>query len=353
MVPPFYLRKNSIFVPRYLCEHYDIKQAFIIERQQILLDKHCRHGCGERMKIKICHIAVFFAIVALISSCKGNNDIYPSVQLEFVTGKTTDKGQLSAITTDKNKTYLVSKDRTNTVYETNKSIRIVANYAIETENGDSTADIYASAKAIATTPQAPDKFINGIKNDPAEVLSIWQGRNYLNIVLNVLAQSQAHTFAFIEQSATIESDGRYRVSLLLYHDNQQHPPRGLPDKREISISSKIEEQSTDKRSHNYHRMQTNQSAFKEILQRHSIPTVIIGIANDKTRKNEKEVNSQIAMSNGKSSVYLRCRCNIPTAILQHCIHATNIAEASIYSNSGENLRHNKTRGIQSGPESAE
>ena len=171
------------------------------------------------MKIKICHIAVFFAIVALISSCKGNNDIYPSVQLEFVTGKTTDKGQLSAITTDKNKTYLVSKDRTNTVYETNKSIRIVANYAIETENGDLTADIYASAKAIATTPQAPDKFINGIKNDPAEVLSIWQGRNYLNIVLNVLAQSQAHTFAFIEQSATIESDGRYRVSLLLYHDS--------------------------------------------------------------------------------------------------------------------------------------
>ena len=171
------------------------------------------------MRTRIWHIAVFFAIVALISSCKGGNDIYPSVQLEFVTGQTTDKGLLSAITTDKNKTYLVSKDRTNTVYDANKSVRIVANYAIEAVNADSTADIYASTKAIATIPQTPDKFVNGIKNDPAEVLSIWQGRNYLNIVLNILSQSQSHTFAFIEQSATIESDGRYHVSILLYHDS--------------------------------------------------------------------------------------------------------------------------------------
>lgn len=171
------------------------------------------------MRIRVWHIAVFFAIVALISSCKGSSDIYPSVQLEFVSGQTTDKGQLSAITTDKNKTYLVSKDRTNTVYEANKNVRIVANYAIEAVNSDSTADIYASTKAIATIPQTSDKFVNGIKSDPAEVLSIWQGRNYLNIVLNVLSQSQAHSFAFVEQSATLESDGRYRVSILLYHDS--------------------------------------------------------------------------------------------------------------------------------------
>lgn len=171
------------------------------------------------MRAGVWYIAVSFTVAILLSSCKGSNDNYPSVQLEFVTGQTSDNGQLRAIITDKNKTYTVSKDRTNKTYETNKKIRIVANYALDVVNGDSTADVYAATAAIATIPQTSDKFANGIKNDPAEVLSIWQGRNYLNIVLNVLAQSQAHTFAFIEQSATIESDGRYHVSLLLYHDS--------------------------------------------------------------------------------------------------------------------------------------
>jgi phosphate transport system protein len=39
--------------------------------------------------------------------------------------------------------------------------------------------------------------------------------------------------------------------------------------------------------------------------------------------------------------------NIISNIERIADHATNIAEASIYSNSGENLRHNKAKGIQS------
>ena len=49
-------------------------------------------------------------------------------------------------------------------------------------------------------------------------------------------------------------------------------------------------------THHYHRMQADEAALEEFSQRQCLsPTVIIGVADDETGKNEEEVNRQIAV----------------------------------------------------------
>jgi hypothetical protein len=171
------------------------------------------------MRAIVCHIiAVTTICILLLSSCKSDDSTYPPVQLEFVTAQTNDNGKLATITTDSNNSYTVSSDKSNNVFAADSTLRIVANYAFDVVEKDTTVCIYASAKAISTLPQTADKF-KEIITDPAQVLSIWLGRNYLNIVLNVLAQSKTHKFAFIEEAVTTDAEGRKNISILLYHDN--------------------------------------------------------------------------------------------------------------------------------------
>lgn len=168
------------------------------------------------------HITLTYAMaLCLISaSCNGDKSYYPAVQLTFVTAQTDSNKQLTDITTDGGRTYAVTADRSNTPYPAGSKLRMVANYTLESTSGkDTVALVYASAAAIASEPQATNKFQDGIKTDPAQVLSIWQGRNYLNIVLNILSQTQKHSFAFVEQSVTTDANGRRKVSLLLYHNS--------------------------------------------------------------------------------------------------------------------------------------
>ena len=170
------------------------------------------------MRLTVGHIATALILLQAFSSCKSDNNVYPSVQLEFVTAQTGSNGKLAKITTDKNCTYMVNSDKSSNTYTADSTLRVVANYAYNILEKDTTVDVYASAKTISAIPQTTDKFKGEIITDPAQVLSIWLGRNYLNIVLNVLAQSKSHTFAFVEKSVTIDSNGRRNISLLLYHD---------------------------------------------------------------------------------------------------------------------------------------
>ena len=42
-------------------------------------------------------------------------------------------------------------------------------------------------------------------------------------------------------------------------------------------------------------MQTHQTAFEEVLERHFVPAVVVGIPDHKARKHEKEIDSQVAV----------------------------------------------------------
>ena len=52
---------------------------------------------------------------------------------------------------------------------------------------------------------------------------------------------------------------------------------------------------TDDGSRDDHRVETDEASLEKMGSTHLSPTVIIGIANDKARKDKKEVNSQITM----------------------------------------------------------
>jgi len=165
------------------------------------------------------HIISVLGMLLILSSCSNDEYRYPSVQMEFVTAQTNNKGQVQSFITDKNKEYVVSMDKSSKNYETNQLKRIVTNYELVPSDKDTTACIYTSIATISSQPKKAQEFKDSIKTDPAEVLSIWMGMNYLNIVLNVLSQNKTHRFAFIQENAIIDKNGRINIPIQLYHDN--------------------------------------------------------------------------------------------------------------------------------------
>jgi hypothetical protein len=174
------------------------------------------------MKWASVHISCLLVGLLSLAGCSSGGSTYPSVQLAFVTAKTDAGGKVTGFTTDKGRFYAVGEDASSAVYSPDTTKRIIANYELrpsEENAADTVAYLYASAATISPLPQPASYFKEGIKNDPAEVLSGWMGRNYLNIVLNILSQSAKHSIAFVEQSVTTDAAGRRTVSLLLYHNS--------------------------------------------------------------------------------------------------------------------------------------
>lgn len=161
------------------------------------------------------------SLFCLLAACaKEDNSHYPDTKLEFLTARAGANGYLQSILTDEGKTYTVVEDATNTQIGANSSIRIVSNYGpVVTPGGTSGMKLYAAIRTISLIPQPATNFKEGIKTDPAEILSIWMGLDYLNIVVNVKAQGGRHTFHFIEDEVFTDAmTGHKEVFLTLYHD---------------------------------------------------------------------------------------------------------------------------------------
>ena len=63
-------------------------------------------------------------------------------------------------------------------------------------------------------------FEGGLKYDPVNVTSIWMGRNYLNMILNVkidINSGKQHVFGMVEESVESEGDEKV-VTLSLFHN---------------------------------------------------------------------------------------------------------------------------------------
>ncbi len=158
---------------------------------------------------------------ALLGACKDDDYEYPSVKMEFLTAASGNDGLIATILPDKGSQMNVVQDRSNGKFEVNSTKRIIANYAeVAAESGNTpNALIYAWAAVIAAQPEPASAFKDGVKVDPADILSIWMGRDYLNIILQVKSQNGKHTLHFVNTGeGTDEQTGRPFVDLLLYHD---------------------------------------------------------------------------------------------------------------------------------------
>lgn len=161
---------------------------------------------------------VLFGLL-VIYSCSNKNDYeYPPVKMEYLSADIGSDGTVSSILTDDETRYLVVENLSSFNSVADSTIRVVSYYEIETvADSISGVKIYAMSKAVAPLPESRVEFGNGVKTDPVDVVGIWMGRNYLNIILNVKVNNGVHYFNFVED--TVYTVARKKtVSLELYHD---------------------------------------------------------------------------------------------------------------------------------------
>lgn len=161
-------------------------------------------------------------LVCLLAACGDDEYHYPSVKLEFLTAYSGADGNLQSILTDEGRTLPVVEDLSSLKMDANSSARIVANYAdAVAADGTTGVKLYASMKVVSPVPQAADKFENGIRTNPADILSIWLGLDYLNITLQVKEDGQ-HLLHFIEDEVTVDvATGQSDVYITLYHESDE------------------------------------------------------------------------------------------------------------------------------------
>lgn len=152
-----------------------------------------------------------------LSACSNDDDYrYPSVLLEFATVSTGADGAVATIHTDAGNALPVAADRTGSRFQPNVSLRVVCHYEVHGEDRTPEAELY-SLYAVPVTPPV-QSIEGGLKTDPVSVISIWKGRDYLNMVLNVrIKGDEKRTFAFLEERVEAGT-GETVVTLLLHHD---------------------------------------------------------------------------------------------------------------------------------------
>lgn len=171
---------------------------------------------------KYCYGWLLPLLVCLLAACGDEDYHYPSVKLEFLTAFSGADGYLQSVVTDEGETLPVLEDKTKTNMEANASARIISNYAREAAT-DGTAGVvlYALSKVVSVAPRAADKFEEGVKADPADVLAVWMGHDYLNMMLEVKENGE-HKLHFVEDEVTVDAAaGCSEVHLTLYHDAQE------------------------------------------------------------------------------------------------------------------------------------
>ena len=160
-------------------------------------------------------------LLCLSAACSDDDYHYPSVKLEFLTAYSGNDGKLSSVVTDDGIAYPVVQDDSNSRITADSLVRIISNYeAVTADDGTTGVRLYALSAAIAPLPRTADKFKEGVKNEPADIQSIWMGHDYLNMVLTV-KQEGKHGLAFVEDGVEIDAETQTTtVRLTLYHEVQ-------------------------------------------------------------------------------------------------------------------------------------
>lgn len=169
------------------------------------------------MKRRKLHVIWLWGLLSLMTACGDDDYYYPSVKLEFVTVKAGDDGRIQTLIPDKGEVLSVAEDRTGSIITADTSRRVMSNYEVLSDG--STATIYSLQSVIVPVPKPENDpvYKDGIKRDPVEMVSIWLGRDYLNMILNLkVSTGKGHTFGIVEDVSELKTNGI--VNMLLYHD---------------------------------------------------------------------------------------------------------------------------------------
>lgn len=168
---------------------------------------------------------LLLAFLLLGASCGDDDYHYPDVTLEYLTAHSGSDGRLATVTADDGTTYSVLNSVSAPNQAADTTLRIVANYVREeAAGGRPGARLYATQTTVSPVPRPAEAFKGGVKTDPAEVLSIWPGLDYLNVVLEIKTGGGSHAFHFVEDEVDDSTlPARREVCLTLYHDAGDDP----------------------------------------------------------------------------------------------------------------------------------
>lgn len=167
------------------------------------------------MRRRKLHSIWLWGLLVLMTACGEDDYYYPSVKLEFVTIEAGEDGRIQTLLPDKGASLPVLEDRTGSAISPNTSRRVMSNYEVLSGG----VKIYSLQSLITPVPKPEDDpvYKDGVKTDPVEVVSIWLGRDYLNMILNLkVSTGKGHTFGIVEDTSELETKGI--VDMLLYHD---------------------------------------------------------------------------------------------------------------------------------------
>lgn len=167
------------------------------------------------MRRRKLHSIWLWGLLVLMTACGEDDYYYPSVKLEFVTIEAGEDGRIQTLLPDKGASLPVLEDRTGSSISPNTSRRVMSNYEVVSGG----VKIYSLQSLITPVPKPEDDpvYKDGVKTDPVEVVSIWLGRDYLNMILNLkVSTGKGHTFGIVEDTSELETKGI--VDMLLYHD---------------------------------------------------------------------------------------------------------------------------------------
>ena len=166
------------------------------------------------------------AILGISIGCSDNKDsTYPSVVLEFLTVQTSSTGEMKTALLDSGEKYDILQDESEFKSSPDTTLRMVAYYDKEFADGKKGVHIYGATQAVSPIPKPLDKFEDDIFTDPVNLISLWQGFYYINLIVEVKMQAKKHRFHFIERQNTIDLQTKTRsVDLQIYHDSQNDLP---------------------------------------------------------------------------------------------------------------------------------
>lgn len=171
------------------------------------------------------HLLLLPVLLLLGTACGGDDYHYPDIVMAYLTAHSGADGRLETVLADDATLYDVLNAVSAPDATPDTTLRIVANYTREADGNDGTGvRLYAAQTAVSPMPLPAGQFENGVKTDPASVLSIWMGLDYLNVVLEVKTGGESHAFHFVEEEVRWnETAARREVCLSLYHDAGDDP----------------------------------------------------------------------------------------------------------------------------------
>ena len=175
-------------------------------------------------------IMLVLFIACLTSACDEDEYVYPDVITEFMCLQTDAHGIGYRLITDDGKTMTIpEKQRPNDKLTPDSTYRVISKYVPKNDE----ADVYVLQSVNAPLPKLESEF-EEIHTDAVTIQSIWQSKNYLNMILLIKIKEKGSKLAFVDQGISTNEDGTQTLTLMLYH-NRNNDVEGYDQKYYLSV----------------------------------------------------------------------------------------------------------------------